>query len=511
MLFNSLEFLIFFPLVTTAYFLLPQAYRWPLLLASSCVFYMWFIPAYILILFVMIGIDYAAAIAIEDSTGRARRWYFAASIVSTCAVLFVFKYYDFFTANAAAMAAALGLQYPLAVLHIILPVGLSFHTFQSLSYVIEVYRGHQKAERHLGIYALYVMFFPQLVAGPIERPQNLLGQFRVEHRFEYGRVTDGLKQMLWGVFKKVVVADRIAPIVSAVYGTPEGYSGAPLLLGTLLFAVQIYCDFSGYSDMAIGSARVLGFRLMVNFRRPYAARTIPEFWQRWHISLSSWFRDYLFLPLAYRLSAVSRADRILGLGVSTWAYVGATAVTMAVAGLWHGANWTYVIWGVLLGAYLIAGAITRGWRRRVVRRTGLGRVPALRGALQWTVTFTAVCAAWVFFRAHSAADAILILERVGTFVASSAADPARLSTTGLRAALTAAEWQYIGTTKPALVVTLACIAVLFLVERVSASGDVVAALNARRRTVQWAFYQGLAWAVFVFGNFGEIDFIYFQF
>lgn len=511
MLFNSLEFLIFFPTVTGLYFLLPQAWRWSMLLVASCVFYMWFIPQYILVLFVTIAIDYVAALYIEPATGARRRAYLVVSVVSTCAVLFVFKYYNFFNANFAAMASALGLNYPLPALEIILPIGLSFHTFQSLSYVIEVYRGKQPAERHAGIYALYVMFFPQLVAGPIERPQNLLGQFRETHRFEYDRVTNGLKLMAWGLFKKVVVADRVAAVVSAIYGTPEGYSGLPLLLATGLFAVQIYCDFSGYSDMAIGAAQVLGFRLMVNFRRPYAARSIPEFWQRWHISLSTWFRDYVFLPLAYKLSAVTTADRVFGVDVTTWAYVGATGVTMVVAGLWHGANWTFIIWGAMLGAFLIAGALTRGLRKRVVRAVRLARVPRLHSAARLAFTFSAVCLAWVFFRAETTSDALLILERIARFAGETLSGVAAFDAGSVRAALQSAEWRYIGATRAGLLVSLGCVAALFLIEGLSRTGDVVAALNARSRPMQWAFYQAVAWSVFTLGNFGEIDFIYFQF
>jgi D-alanyl-lipoteichoic acid acyltransferase DltB (MBOAT superfamily) len=355
------------------------------------------------------------------------------------------------------------------------------------------------------------MFFPQLVAGPIERPQNLLGQFRETHRFDYDRVTNGLKLMVWGLFKKVVVADRVAAVVSAIYSTPEGYSGLPLLLATGLFAVQIYCDFSGYSDIAIGAAQVLGFRLMVNFRRPYAARSLPEFWQRWHISLSTWFRDYVFLPLAYRLSAATTADRVLGIDVSTWAYAGATGVTMVVAGLWHGANWTFVIWGSLLGALLIVSALTRSVRRRAVRASGLARVPRLHGAVRLLWTFSVVCLAWVFFRAQTTSDALLILDRMARFSGETLHGLVTLDADSLRAALESAEWRYIGATKAGLLVSLGCVAALFGIERLSRTGDVVAAVNARPRSVQWAFYQAVAWSVFVLGNFGEIDFIYFQF
>jgi len=299
MLFNSLEFLIFFPVVTLLYFLLPHRHRWWMLLAASCGFYMMFIPKYIIILAVTIIIDYVAGILAEkpDLSPHKRKSILTISILSTCLVLFIFKYFNFFNTNFAHLAALLHWNYPIAALKLALPIGLSFHTFQSLSYVIEVYCGRQKAEHHFGIYSLYVMFYPQLVAGPIERPQNLLHQFYAKHAFDYQRVTDGLKLMVWGLFKKVVIADRLAIAVNTVYNDPHSFTGIPLIIATAFFAFQIYCDFSGYSDIAIGAAQVMGFRLMDNFNRPYFAKSIPEFWKRWHISLSTWFRDYLYIPL----------------------------------------------------------------------------------------------------------------------------------------------------------------------------------------------------------------------
>jgi len=297
MLFNSLTFAIFFPIVTGLYFLLPYRWRTWMLLLASCAFYMAFIPIYILILFVTILIDYAAGIYIEQSQGRKRKLWLIASIASTCLVLFVFKYFDFASQNLSALARFLDWNYPVKVLNIILPIGLSFHTFQSLSYVIEVYRGHQKAERRFGIYALYVMFYPQLVAGPIERPQNLLHQFDEDHHFDYDRTASGLRLMAWGLFKKIVIADRLAIYVNAVYATPREFSALQLLAATFFFAYQIYCDFSGYSDIAIGSARIMGFKLMTNFDRPYSAKSIGEFWRRWHISLSTWFKDYVYVSM----------------------------------------------------------------------------------------------------------------------------------------------------------------------------------------------------------------------
>ena len=301
MLFNSLAFAVFFPMVVLLYFALPQRLRTGLLLISSCVFYMAFIPVYILILLVTILIDYFAGLYLEKTSGRARSGILWISIISTCAVLCVFKYFAFITGNFVGLAGLFGWHLSPPVVRIILPIGLSFHTFQSLSYVVEVYRGRYKAEADFVTYATYVMFFPQLVAGPIERPQGLLHQFHDQHVFDYDRVTGGLKRMAWGFFKKLVVADRLALYVNDVYAAPRNFNGLQLTIATFFFAYQIYCDFSGYSDIAIGAARVLGITLRENFDTPYHAASISEFWHRWHMSLSTWFRDYLYTPLEARL------------------------------------------------------------------------------------------------------------------------------------------------------------------------------------------------------------------
>jgi D-alanyl-lipoteichoic acid acyltransferase DltB (MBOAT superfamily) len=365
MLFNSLSFLVFFPVTTIIYFALPRRFRWVHLLACSCLFYASFIPRYLLILFGVILIDYGAGLGIERSRGGVRRAFLVASIVANVGILAAFKYFNFLNANVRALAEVLHWNYPIRDLGWLLPIGLSFHTFQSMSYTIEVYLGRQKAERHLGIYALYVMFYPQLVAGPIERPQNLLHQFREYHPFDADRTFSGLRLMLWGFFKKLVVADRLAPVVDVVYGNPHAYGGAWLLLATYFFAVQIYCDFSGYSDVAIGAARVLGFKLMTNFNRPYAAASVTEFWRRWHISLSTWFRDYLYIPLGgSRVSKPRWCFNIL--------------IVFLISGMWHGSNWTYLAWGGLHGILVILTRSSERLLRWIVGPTGLAR-----GRLLW--------------------------------------------------------------------------------------------------------------------------------
>jgi D-alanyl-lipoteichoic acid acyltransferase DltB (MBOAT superfamily) len=396
-LFNSFTFLTFFVVVTTLFFVLPHSLRWLLLLMASCFFYMFFVPIFILILVVTIIVDYFAAILIEDTPNpRWKKFFLSMSIVSVCTVLFVFKYFNFFNANFAALAAALHWNYSIGALSIALPIGLSFHTFQSLSYVIEVYRGRQKAERHLGIFALYVMYFPQLVAGPIERPQNLLHQFHQRKHFDLCRLQDGLSLALWGLFKKVVVADSLAIYTDTIYNASSRHNGASLLIATYCFAFQIYCDFSGYSDIARGVSRVYGIELMKNFDAPYLANSISEFWARWHISLSTWFRDYVYIPLGG--NRVSMGRNFFNL-----------FVVFLLSGFWHGANWTFIIWGALHGAYLMAERLWGIARETLEIRTEAG---LLRQGLAMLLTFHLVLLAWVFFRARDVPTAFDIVRRM---------------------------------------------------------------------------------------------------
>ncbi len=334
MLFNSIEFLLFFPIVTVLYFLLPHKYRWMHLLTASCIFYMFFVPVYILILAGTIVIDYIAGILIENAEGHRKKAFLIMSLVANIGVLAVFKYYNFFIENIEVFMGWFGIQADLPLLGILLPIGLSFHTFQAMSYTIEVYREEQKAERHFGIYALYVMFYPQLVAGPIERPQNMLHQFHERHQLKYNNVARGMRQMLWGMVKKVVIADRLGLVTADIFNNPHEQSGITVAIGAVFFAFQIFCDFSGYSDIAIGAGRVMGFDLMTNFYYPFRSRSISEFWKRWHISLSTWFSDYVHMPMSYSL----RKYRLWGIAIST-------LITFLISGFWHGSAWQYIIWG----------------------------------------------------------------------------------------------------------------------------------------------------------------------
>jgi len=358
-----------------------------------------FIPIYILILIFTIIIDYYAGIWLEKTEGNKRKYFLMASIVANIGVLALFKYYNFLNNNLSDLMNSIGYNNIIPHLNIILPIGLSFHTFQAMSYTIEVYRGHQKAEHNFGIYALYVMFYPQLVAGPIERPYNLIHQFYEKHYFEYERVVEGLKLMLWGFFMKLVIADRLAIYVNAVYNNSSQHNGLTLLVATVFFAFQIYCDFAGYSNIAIGAAKVMGFNLMTNFNRPYFSGSISEFWKRWHISLSSWFRDYLYISLGGNRVSIPR-----------W-YFNLICV-FVISGLWHGANWTFIIWGALNGLYLVFAIITETLRKKLNHFLFIDRITWLHTFFKIFITFLLACFAWVFFRAGSLNEAIEVLNKI---------------------------------------------------------------------------------------------------
>lgn len=479
MMFNSLNYFLFLPLITGAYFLIPHRFRWALLLTASALFYMAFIPIYIGILAVTIIIDYVAAILMERTEGRVRTWLLIGSIITTCAILFFFKYYLFTTSSLTALSGWLGYPQTFPALQLILPIGLSFHTFQSLSYVIEVYKKRQRAEKHLGIYALYVLFFPQLVAGPVERPQNLLHQFREAHLPDPVRFTRGCKRIIWGLFKKVVIADRLAWSVNAVYADPTAYTGIPLIVATICFAWQIYYDFSGYSDIAIGSADILGFTLMENFNQPYGATSVTQFWQRWHISLSSWLRDYIYIPLGG--SRCSRPRKWVNL-----------IITFLVSGLWHGAGWTYLIWGALNVTFIILEDAARSVKQRFNTFIGIGAYPGLQTWIKRGLLFILIGITWVFFRAASLQDAWYILTNLKNIQHSSA--------------FFGHGWLGLGTYQ-----ALIAIMGIFIVEYGQARYQSNRRIFANNGVVQWICYAVLLFMILNLGGTNTQSFIYFQF
>ncbi len=485
MLFNSFQFLLFFPVVTIIYFLLPHKFRWIHLLTASCVFYMMYIPVYILILFFTIIIDYLAGILIENADEERKFRFLIMSVIANVGVLCFFKYYNFFAANVDLLLHKTGGTANLPLLNILLPIGLSFHTFQAMSYTIEVYRGNQKAERHFGIYALYVMFYPQLVAGPIERPQNLLHQFHEKKKIDYDNVVAGLRKILWGLFKKAVIADRIGALIDPVFDNPHNYSSLAINVAVFLFIFQLYCDFSGYSDIAIGTARVMGFKLMTNFNRPFSSKSITEFWRRWHISLSTWFYDYVFNPLV----AILRSWR-------KWAIVFGLLLTFFLSGLWHGASWSFILWGTIYGAALVYEFFTQAVRRRL-----FGMLPLwLNHALSKVITFTFIALTSVFFRAKTVTGAFYIYKRLpGIF--------SELSTSK-----SAARSRLFGDLdKGALLTCFLLILLLELTHHKEGKEPLDMFVGRQPRAVRLGVYFAMAFSIYLFGVFTQRQFIYFQF
>ncbi len=487
MLFNSFNFLLFFPIVTIIYFLLPHKFRWIHLLTASCLFYMTFVPVYILILFFTIVVDYVAGILIENAPDDKKRRFLVLSVVANVGVLCIFKYYNFLAENFNQLLHIGHSGVNIPYLTILLPIGLSFHTFQAMSYTLEVYRGNQKAEKHFGIYALYVMFYPQLVAGPIERPQNMLHQFHEEKKVTYDDLVIGLRKVLFGLFKKSVIADRIGMLIDPVFNDLHHYSALVINLSVILFIFQLYCDFSGYSDIALGTARAMGFNLMVNFNRPFASKSISEFWRRWHISLSTWFNDYLFNPLVASLRSWRRGAIVFGL-----------VLTFFLSGLWHGASWNFAIWGVIYGIALTYEFFTRPMRIKL-----FGKLPLwLNNILSKLFTFTFISLATVFFRAKTIGATFFIFKRLPDMfgeVKHAIAKPGGL--VGLLGDID----------RVSLSVCLALIIILEIVHY-KESKEPLDKIVARQPTfIRLGIYFVLISSVYMFGVFNLRQFIYFQF
>ena len=394
MLFNSFAFLLFFPIVCIVYFIIPSLkYRNLFLLAASYYFYMNWQPIYALLLLTSTGITYLASLGIDRfSDKKKKKNCLIASLALNLSILFFYKYYGFAAENVTALFSWLGIQIHVPDFQILLPVGISFYIFQALGYSIDVYRGDTRVEKNFFTYALFVSFFPQLVAGPIERSTNLLRQFYQKHQFDGDAAIEGVKIMLWGYFMKLVLADRCAMYVDMVYNHLNDHEGMSTAIATVLFSFQLYGDFAGYTFIAIGAARIMGFHLMDNFRRPYFATSITEFWRRWHISLSTWFKDYVYIPLGgNRVGHVRCYFNIL--------------VTFIISGLWHGANWTFLMWGMLHGVLLcierVLGFHKTQWK-------------GIRRFIHVVITFFVVYLSWVFFRANSLSDAFKALQLIFT-------------------------------------------------------------------------------------------------
>ena len=499
MLFNSLHFAFFFPLAITIYFATPRQYRWIWLLVSSYYFYMCWNPQYVLLILCSTVVDYFAArwmAKTESDQGRKRL--LGLSLGINLGLLGTFKYFNFFSQSVQDALAAFNIFAETPTFQLLLPVGISFYTFQTLSYSIDVYRRKIEPETHFGYFAVYVAFWPQLVAGPIERPSRLLPQLRQPPDLNVARIRAGLSIMLWGFFQKLVIADRLAPFVGTVYDQPieaiQQTSSAAVWLAGYAFSFQIYCDFSGYSLIAIGAARVMGIHLMINFKRPYFARSVGEFWQRWHISLSTWFKDYVYIPLGG--SRVTRMRHFRNL-----------LITFGVSGLWHGAGWAFIVWGLIHGFYLISTTLTDGLRRSVIPRLGIDRKGWLWSNLQRVFTFHLVLFGWVFFRSADLTTAMALISRMflGPWESAVGIWPqaaGSLSTGSLGAGIS---------DELSFTLALVLIVLLLVQDALFRDGEVhhwLAKLSVVQRR---SWYLGVCSLILWFGVFSSQEFIYFQF
>ena len=475
MLFNSFDFLIFFPFVTGLYFFSPCRWRWAILLGASYYFYMCWKPEYAVLLLFSTSVDYFAGIQMAKSkTQNIRKLYLLLSLMANLSILFAFKYLEFFATVIQSVFGYSNFDLPFQGFDLLLPLGISFYTFQSLSYSIDVYKNKIEPEKHFGLFALYISFFPQLVAGPIERAGDMIPQLKSPKYFDGPKTTSGLQLMLWGFFKKIVVADQLSLYVEAVFDAPVPLKGIPVLMAFFLFTIQIYCDFSGYCDIAIGAARVLGIDLTLNFKRPFFAQSIPEFWTRWHITLSRWFRDYLYIPLGG-----NRVPRL------HW-YLNIVTIFF-VSGLWHGAGWNYIIWGG------IHGLLYLGWR--IFANDPIApsfQAGFLKKTFNVCLTFCLVVFAFVFFRAESSAVAFRLLR----------------NSFELREIHF---WSLEVTDIPYhFPLCLLGVAIVLGVDLLHELGYLQKLLQVNR-WLRWAIYIGIVLAIINFGNFGGVPFVYFQF
>lgn len=522
MLFNSLAFAVFLPVVFFAYWALPQKYRWIVLLVSSYYFYMsWNVKYVVLILFTT-GVSYAGAVLIEKFQNKSvKRMLLIGAVGASLLVLFFFKYFDFAQNTLIRVLQSFAIELHPVTLALMLPVGISFYTFQTLSYVIDVYKKEVKAEHNFLKYAAFISFFPQLVAGPIERTQNLLPQIDCDHHFTYEKGSYGMKLMAWGFFKKLVIADNLAVFVDAVFENVSEYHGFALVLAVLFFTLQIYCDFSGYSDIAIGTAKLFDIDLMTNFKSPYFSTSVKEFWRRWHISLSTWFRDYIYIPMGG--NRVSKLRNMLNV-----------LVTFTLSGLWHGAAFTYVVWGGFHGVMQCVENLLFPKKKKIpvqetshrensetgnVKAKTEGKLEAKtegktegkiedkikggtkepRGLVWWlkvAAVFCLVAGAWCFFRAGSCGQALYVFSHM----TDGLRQPLTYLSTGIHAFDTGALKQMIF---PVLL--------LAVYDYVALDADPLLAVGRLPAPAKKAVYYGFLLMVLLLASFNSQEFVYFQF
>lgn len=482
MLFNSIDFALFLPPVFILYWFATKGsvrLQNILLLVSSYLFYACWDWRFMFLLIFSTLLDYFSGIKIYETTDKEKkRFWLWLSIVVNLGFLGVFKYYNFFAASFADGLTLLGFKANLGSLQIILPVGISFYTFHGLSYVLDLYKNRIKPERNFIDYSVFVSFFPLLVAGPIERATHLLPQIIKKREFDYSKAVDGLRQILWGLFKKIVIADNCAQYANEIFNNSANYSGSTHALGALFFAFQIYCDFSGYSDIALGTARLFGIEVLKNFSFPYFSRSIAEFWRRWHISLSSWFKDYLYIPLG-------------GSKGSMWVKIRNTLIIFLVSGFWHGANWTFIVWGLLYALYIMPSIIFNTHRNNLDIVAKGKSLPTAKEFLAIGLTFTLTVFAWIFFRASDVTHALSYISEI--FSSS---------------LFTIPYFSGIGNSLPIVVLTI----IFMIIEWVGREKPYAIAQFGRRwnRPLRYALYYAIIITIFWFGGKDQ-QFIYFQF
>jgi alginate O-acetyltransferase complex protein AlgI len=474
MLFNSPEFLVFLVIVFVTYWKLNHRNQNILLVIASYVFYGWWDWRFLILIFISTLFDFTLGKKIEETNDeKKRKTYLFFSLGASLILLGIFKYFNFFALSAQALLMSLGFQnVSLTTLNVVLPVGISFYTFQTMSYCIEIYQRKTRATYNFIDFMGFVSFFPQLVAGPIERASHLIGQFTTERVFDRTKADDGLRQILWGFFKKIVVADNLAIVVNNIYADPNVYNGGELFLATIFFAFQIYCDFSGYSDIALGTGKLFGFNLSRNFAYPYFSRNISEFWHRWHITLSSWFRDYVFIPLG--------GSRV----VTKSHYITNIIITFTLSGLWHGANWTFVLWGFLNGLYYIPYILAPGFFNKEKSKK-FESAASLKDLPTILTTFILVSISWVFFRSSSVNEALQIIYRIFNSFSLSA---------------------FNGNLKQ-----IAIVLVLLLIEWSQRDKEHPLVIGDIPKTFRWLIYFVVLGAILFYGEFNYTPFIYFQF
>ena len=492
MLFNSIEFAIFLPIVFVLYWFVTNRnlkLQNVLLLVSSYIFYGWWDWRFLSLVFISSLVDYLLGLNIDKTEDKLkRRILLYTSLFVNLGFLGFFKYYNFFVDSFIDSFSMLGMSFQARTLNIVLPVGISFYTFQTLSYTLDIYKHRLKPTKDIVAFFSFVSFFPQLVAGPIERASNLLPQFTKKRNFDLYAAKDGMRQILWGLFKKIVIADNAATFVNEIFDKSDAMPGSTLFIGAIFFAFQIYGDFSGYSDIAIGTSRLFGFNLMRNFAYPYFSKDMAEFWRTWHISLSTWLRDYLFLPIAYWTMDRIKNPKWLYIKAEVWGYVIGISFTWFLGGLWHGAKWTFVLWGCLHGLYLVISHITKKIRKKTLKKLKIKKKNPVLVFVQSVGTFLLVTIAWVFFRAESLSQAFSIFGKI--------LSDSILETPDLR---------------PKAFLSMVLIGFLIIFEYIQRKKQHALEIEKWHLIFRWSFYFLILFVGIFFGNFNKVEFIYFQF